>query len=44
MELGYKCIFKEILPDFDGTIILEIVQNDKSIINSKSKILNIVEY
>jgi sugar phosphate isomerase/epimerase len=42
-ELDYKYIFKEILSDFDGTIILEIVQDDKSIIDSKTKILDVLE-
>lgn len=42
-ELDYKYIFKEILSDFDGTMILEIVQDDKSIIDSKTKILDVLE-
>lgn len=29
--------------DFDGTIILEIVQDNKWIINSKTKILNLLK-
>ncbi|MEJ8555086.1 TIM barrel protein [Tepidibacter sp. Z1-5] len=42
-ELDYEYIFKEILYDFDGTIILEIVQNDQSIIDSKNRIVSLLE-
>ncbi|MTI65852.1 MAG: sugar phosphate isomerase/epimerase [Firmicutes bacterium] len=41
-EVNFKYIFSEILYDFNGTIILEINQDNKSIIDSKDKILSIL--
>ena len=35
-EINYQMIFKSILPHFEGRIILEIVQSDVAIIESKS--------
>jgi len=41
-ELDFKYIFNNILKDFDGRIILEIVNTDLDIVNSKNIISNIV--
>ncbi len=37
-NIDFKYIFKEVLKDFDGRIILEIVQSSKDIIESRDKI------
>ena len=41
-DIDYKKVFSEYLGGFDGRIILEIVENDEVIINSKSLILDIL--
>lgn len=42
-ELDFELIFKEILPEYDGRIILEIVQSSKEIIESRDKIWSIIK-
>lgn len=41
-ELDFGMIFKDILPDFHGKIILEIVQSSKEIVESKNIICSII--
>lgn len=41
-EIDYKIVFNEILTDFDGKIILEIVDEDSEVVNSKVAIERIV--
>lgn len=42
-ELDFEMIFKDILPNFDGRIILEIVQSSREIIESRDKIWDIIK-
>lgn len=42
-EIDYKMVFKEVLNDFDGKIIFEVVDEDDAIINSKRIIEKIIE-
>lgn len=43
-ELNFKKIFTKFLKDFDGYIILEIVQGKESLINSKKILEEIIKY
>lgn len=42
-DIDYKYIFKEILNDFQGKIVLEIDQSDEAILTSRDKIKQIIE-
>jgi hypothetical protein len=37
-DIDFRYIFKEILPNYDGRVIIEVFQNDEGIINSKNYI------
>ena len=41
-DIDYKKVFTEYLRDFDGRIILEIVEDDKTVVNSKKIILEAI--
>lgn len=42
-EIDFNYIFQEVLPDFNGKVILEIVQSECAILNSREMILKVLD-